>query len=89
MAKRSGVAMVSASEYRAEQVEVLLRKLAPHVALKLMVDGRSLEEVLGLKERGVMRFGVRHPGPLLDAWRAKLEAEAAAVEVRGPAAVIS
>ncbi len=89
MAKRSGVAMVSASEYRAEQVEVLLRKLAPHVELKLMVDGRSLEEVLDLKERGVMRFGVRHPGPLLDAWRAKLEAEAATEEDGGRAAVIS
>lgn len=74
MVKRSGVAMLSASEYRAEQVELLLRKCAPHVELKLMVDGKSLDEVLALQALGVVRFGVRHPAPLLDAWKAHLEA---------------
>jgi deoxyribose-phosphate aldolase len=73
MAKRSGVATLSASDYRAEQVEKLLTKCQPHVEIKLMVDGRSLEDVLALKDLGIARFGVRHPGPLLDAWKAHLE----------------
>ena len=73
MAKRSGVATLSASDYRAEQVEKLLTKCQPHVEIKLMVDGRSLEDVLALKQQGVARFGVRHPAPLLDAWKAHLE----------------
>lgn len=73
MAKRSGVTMLSASEYRAEQVEKILAKCAPYVALKLMVDGKSLDEVIALKDMGVARFGVRHPGPLLDAWKLRLE----------------
>ncbi len=73
MAKRSGIAMLSASEYRAEQVEMMLKKLAPYVELKLMVDGKNLEETLALREAGVARFGVRHPGPLLDAWKLHLE----------------
>ncbi len=73
MAKRSGATMLSASEYRAEQVEKILTKCAPYVALKLMVDGKSLDEVMALREMGVARFGVRHPGPLLDAWRLRLE----------------
>jgi len=87
MAKRSGVSMLSASEYRAEQVEPMLKKLAPHVGLKLMVDGKSLEEVLALKDKGVARFGVRHPGPLLDAW--KLHLEALKEEEQTPPAMIS
>jgi len=74
MAKRSGVTMLSASEYRAEQVEKIIAKCAPYVTLKLMVDGKTLDEVLALKEMGVARFGVRHPGPLLDAWKRHLEA---------------
>ncbi len=74
MAKRSGVAMLSASEYRPDQIELLLKKLAPHVQLKLMVDGKSLDEVLAFQQLGVARFGVRHPGPLLDAWKLRLEA---------------
>lgn len=78
MAKRVGVAMISASEFRAEQVEMMLKKCAPFVELKLMVDGKSLDEVLALKELGVARFGVRHPGPLLDGWKARLEAMKAA-----------
>ena len=86
MAKRSGVAMLSASEYRAEQVEVLLRKCAPYVQLKLMVDGKSLEEVQALKELGVVQFGVRHPAALLDAWKLKLE-ELKAKEEANPAVI--
>ena len=78
MAKRSGVAILSASEYRIEQVEAMLKKCAPYVELKLMVDGKSLDEVMALKEKGVARFGVRHPGPLLDAWKRHLEALKAA-----------
>jgi deoxyribose-phosphate aldolase len=74
MAKRSGVSMLSASEYRVEQVEAMLKKCSPYVEVKLMVDGKTLEEVLALKEMGVVRFGVRHPGPLLDAWKLHLEA---------------
>ena len=38
------------------------------------MDGKTLDEVLALKEMGVARFGVRHPGPLLDAWKLHLEA---------------
>lgn len=87
MAKRSGVAMLSASEYRMEQVEAMLKKCAPYVELKLMVDGKSLEEVLALKELGVARFGVRHPGPLLDAWKLHLEALKSAEQT--PPAVVS
>lgn len=73
MAKRSGVAVLSASDYRPDQIELILRKCAPQVSVKLMVDGKSLSDVLALKEQGVARFGVRHPGPLLDAWKAHLE----------------
>lgn len=87
MAKRGGVAMLSASEYRAEQVEKMLAKLAPHVELKLMVDGKTLSEVLALKQAGVARFGVRHPGPLLDSW--KLHLEALRRQQEPPVAVVS
>ena len=87
MAKRSEVAMLSASEYREEQIEVLLRKCAPYVELKLMVDGKSLAEVLALKELRVARFGVRHPAALLDAWKLQLAEQKAKEEAK--AAVIS
>ncbi len=73
MAKNSGVAILSASEYRIGQVEILLRNCVPQVEVKLMIDGKSLEEVLILKEMGIARFGVRHPAALLDAWKAHLE----------------
>ncbi len=73
IAKRAGVKTLSFTDYRAEQVELALKKLAGVADLKLMSDGKSLEEVLQLSERGVSRFGVRHPAPLLDAWKAHLE----------------
>jgi len=75
---------LSASEYRMEQVEAMLKKCAPYVELKLMVDGKSLDEVMALKEKGVARFGVRHPGPLLDAWKRHLEALKAAEQPPTP-----
>jgi deoxyribose-phosphate aldolase len=80
IAKRSGVAALSFTDYRPEQVELALRKLDGKVELKLMVEGKSLDEVLRLSGLGVARFGVRHPAALLDAWKARLEAEAQAAQ---------
>jgi deoxyribose-phosphate aldolase len=78
IAKRSGVKMLSFTDYRPEQVELALKKLADVVELKLMVEGKALDEVLRLSEAGVARFGVRHPAALLDAWKAYLAQQNAA-----------
>ncbi|GAB4409277.1 MAG: hypothetical protein OHK0021_19340 [Bryobacter sp.] len=76
IAKRCGIAAMSFTDYRPEQVDLALRKLEGKVELKLMVEGKSLDEVLRLSEAGVARFGVRHPAGLLDAWKARLESQA-------------
>ncbi len=78
IAKRSGIRCVSFTDWRPEQAELALKKLDGIVDLKLMVEGKTLADVLQWSERGVARFGVRHPGPLLDAWKAHLAAQQAA-----------
>lgn len=70
IAKRQAVKALSFTDWRPEQAEMALRKLDGKVDLKLMVDGKTLEEVLRWSEAGVARFGVRHPAALLDAWKA-------------------
>jgi deoxyribose-phosphate aldolase len=75
IAKRSGVKALSFTEWRPEQAELVLQKLAERVELKLMVEGKPLEEVLKWSAAGVARFGVRHPAALLDAWKAQLARE--------------
>jgi deoxyribose-phosphate aldolase len=79
IAKRSGVKTLSLTDWRPEQAELALRKLDGLVELKLFVEGKPLEEVLQWSEKGVGRFGVRHPAALLDAWKAHIAPPAAAV----------
>jgi deoxyribose-phosphate aldolase len=72
IAKRQGIKTLSFTDWRPEQAELTLRKLDSKVELKLMVEGKSLDEVLKWSEAGVARFGVRHPAALLDAWKARI-----------------
>jgi deoxyribose-phosphate aldolase len=88
MTKRTGITLASTGdEFRAEQVELMLRKLAPYAEVKIAGDGLSLEEVLKYQQAGVVRFGLRQPLALLTAWKQQLEAEAG--EEVPPAPVIS
>lgn len=88
MTKRTGITLASTGDaFRAGQVELMLRKLAPYAEVKIAGDGLSLEEVLQYQQMGVVRFGLSQPLALLTAWKQQLEAEAG--EEVPPAPVIS
>lgn len=92
MTKRTGILVASTGDtFRPEQIELMLRKLAPYAEVKLMADGLTLAQVLAYQAAGVVRFGLTNADALITAWKLHLEemAHSDGANLDTPAAVIS